>query len=143
MSSAETPPEGFTFHHLGYATRSIDREYAVLSRAGYAAESLDFEDPTQGVRGRFVVGAGPRIELLENLPGRATLDPFLDAGTKLYHLAYELDAIDDGLAWAREGRARVTVEPVPAVAFGGRLIAFVIFRNGLLIELIERARERP
>lgn len=133
------PPSGFVFHHLGYATRSIDREFAVLSHAGYGAESLDFEDPIQGVRGRFVVGAGPRIELLENLPGRATLDPFLDAGTKLYHLAYEIDRMDEGLAWARAGRARITVSPVPAVAFGGRSIAFVMFRNGLIVELIERA----
>lgn len=143
MSDAPRFPDGFAFHHVGYATRSIARELETLELLGGRAESDAFEDPIQGIRGLFVVGNGPRIELLENLPGSTTLDSFLDAGIKLYHVAYEVDSIDDALRWARSVRAKVTVEPVPAVAFGGRPIAFVMFRNALLVEFIERAPIGP
>ena len=100
-------------------------------------EQAAFADPIQGVQGCFMVGAGPRIELLENLPGADTLTPWLSAGIKMYHLAYEVNDIHAALVWARERRGIVKVSPVPAVAFGGRLIAFVFFRNGLLTEFIE------
>ena len=125
------------FHHLGYATRSIARALRMHNSLGYRQESAGFEDPGQGVAGLFVIGAGPRIELLENLPGSDTLTPWIDAGIKVYHYAYETEDLIASLAAAREDRAKVIVEPVPAVAFNGRQIAFAMYRNGLLVEFIE------
>jgi len=37
----------------------------------------------------------------------------------------------------RAQRAKVLVPPVPAVAFGGREIAFLVMPNRMLIELID------
>lgn len=133
---------GFTagqeFHHVGYATASIERELPIFGLLGYSAEGEAFTDPTQGVRGLFLAGPGPRIELLESLSDSTTLAPWLANGVRMYHLAYTVPDIDAAVAWARSQRARVTVEPVAAVAFAGRRISFVMFRNGLLIEFIER-----
>jgi len=132
-------PQGFSFHHLGYACTSIARERSVFELLGYQQEGHAFSDPVQRVNGCFMVGAGPRIELLENSEGSNTLSPWLAAGTRLYHLAYEVEStLDEALRWVKQERARVVVQPVPAVAFGGRQICFVMFRQGLLIELIER-----
>jgi methylmalonyl-CoA/ethylmalonyl-CoA epimerase len=131
-------PENFVFHHIGCATQSIEREYSFFSSLGYASEDKDFSDEIQGIRGCFLVGAGPRVELLENLPGSRTLTPWLNAGIKFYHFAYFVTDIDVALIWARKSKGRVVVLPVPAVAFGGRLISFVMFRNGMLVELIEQ-----
>ena len=39
----------------------------------------------------------------------------------------------------KSARARMVVNPVPVVAFGGRKIAFLMQPNGMLIELIEAA----
>lgn len=134
-------PPGFSFHHLGYACASIARERSAFELLGYQQEGGSFTDPIQAVNGCFMVGAGPRVELLENSEGSNTLTPWLDAGTKLYHLAYEVEAtLDDALRWVKRERARVVVQPVPAVAFGGRYICFVMFRQGLLLELIERSQ---
>ncbi len=132
-----TLPAGNTFHHIGYACTTIARERPVLEAMGYRLEQAAFSDPVQGVHGCFMVGAGPRIELLENLPGSDTLTPWLSAGIKMYHLAYEVHDIHATLKWARGRRGIVKVPPVAAVAFGGRLIAFVFFRNGLWTEFIE------
>lgn len=134
-------PAGFEFHHLGYATTSIEKDKALFKFLGFREEGDGFEDTVQGVAGCFLTGPGPRIELLENLPGRSTLTPWLEAGIKIYHLAYWVqDSLESALAWATQQRARVTVAPVAAVAFGGCRISFVMFRNGLMIEMIERDR---
>ena len=139
MADALVPP-GFSFHHLGYACASIARERSAFTLLGYHDEGSSFSDPVQGVNGCFMVGAGPRIELLENTEGSNTLTPWLDAGSKLYHLAYEVEStLDEALRWVKQERARVVVQPVPAIAFAGRYICFVMFRQGLMIELIERS----
>ena len=84
-----------------------------------------------------MVGPGPRIELLENLPGSVTLTPWLKSKIRMYHLGYLVADLERALRWARERRAKTIVEPVPAIAFAGKLISFVMFRNGQLIEFIE------
>ncbi|MCH7344984.1 VOC family protein [Pelomonas sp. CA6] len=132
-------PGGWDFHHLGYACKDLDAAQRFFAAIGYTLEGAEFEDPTQGIRGRFLNGAGPRIELLQDLPGRDTLRPWLDGGgSRLYHLAYEVPDMDAALAWSRAQRGLVTVQPVAAVAFGGRRIAFVMFRHGPMLEFIER-----
>lgn len=134
-------PEGYEFHHIGYATASIAREQSMFMFLGYRIEGEVFADERQGVAGCFMVGPGPRIELLENLPGANTLTPWLNGGARMYHLAYWVDRLDEALEWAGSQRARVVVQPVPAPAFGGRRIAFVMFRNGLMLEFIQRELE--
>lgn len=130
-------PHGYAFHHVGFATASIERESGFFEGLGYRVEGVDFEDPRQGVRGRFMTGPGPRIELLESLPGRVTLTPWLQAGVKIYHMGFEVTDLEASLSWIRGQGAKVVVKPVPAVAFGGRCIAFAMLRNRFMIELIE------
>ena len=138
MAEAPRIPPGAAFHHLGYACAEVAREASFFEALGYRREGEAFSDPVQGVTGCFLSGAGPRVELLENLPGSATLKPWLDAGIRLYHFAYEVDDLPATLAWCRAQRGKITVQPVPAVAFGGRHIAFVMFRQGPLLEFIAR-----
>lgn len=138
MSSLPRLPRGYEFHHAGYATASLAREREFFAFLGYEQEGESFADPVQGIAGCFMVGPGPRVELLENLPTAQTLTPWLNAGIRIYHFAYLVREIEEALIWARSQRARVTMMPVPAVAFDGRRICFVMFRNGLMIEFIER-----
>lgn len=142
LEAAGPLAEGHVFHHIGYATASIERELSAFALLGYRPEGEGFTDPVQGVSGCFVVGPGPRIELLQGLPGAKTLEPWLSSGVRMYHLAYLVDDIHRATAWARSQRARITMGPVPAVAFGGRRIAFAMLRNGLLIEFVEKAIDR-
>lgn len=132
-------PASHAFHHVGYATANLERDRSFFENLGYLQEGEGFSDPIQGVRGCFMTGPGPRVELLQNLEGSDTLTPWLAAGIKMYHFAYIVDDLETSLSWAKQRRGRVTVAPVPAVAFGGRRIAFVIFRDGHMLEFIERA----
>ena len=63
------------FHHIGYATPSLEKERAFFAFLGYHLEGEPFADRLQGVTGCFLSGPGPRIELLENLIGANTLTP--------------------------------------------------------------------
>jgi methylmalonyl-CoA/ethylmalonyl-CoA epimerase len=132
-------PEGYEFHHIGYATASLQKEIDFFALLGYSKEGEIFVDKAQGVKGCFVCGPGPRIELLEDISGSLTLTPWLKAGVKMYHLAYFVNDLDVALSWARNQRAKVTVAPVAAVAFGRKRICFVMFRNGLMLEFIEKS----
>lgn len=130
-------PVGYDFHHIGYATTSLEREREFFERLGYEQKGLDFVDTKQGVMGCFLEGTGPRIELLENLPDSNTLTPWLNSGVNMYHLAYLVVDLDNAIEWARGQRGKMIVEPLPAVAFNGRRICFFAFRLGPMIEFIE------
>ena len=132
-----TLPAKYIFHHIGYATRSLELEREFFKKLGYVQVGEDFSDPQQGILGCFLEGPGPRLELLENLPGSNTLTPWLNIGLKMYHLAYEVEDLEKATSWASGQRGRMTVAPVPAVAFSGRRICFFAFRESPMLEFIE------
>jgi methylmalonyl-CoA/ethylmalonyl-CoA epimerase len=126
-----------TFHHIGVACRDLDREAKTYALLGYSPEGDDFSDERQGIRGRFIVGPGPRLELLVALPGSTVLEPWLRKGVKYYHEAFFVPDLAGGIEELGASGGKVVVEPVPAVAFDGREIAFVMLPNVTLVELIE------
>jgi len=134
------PIGGLQFHHIGIATSDLDKEESHYSGLGYLKEGADFTDPVQGIRGRFLAGGGPRLELLVEIPGRTVLAPWLRKGIRLYHLAWEAEDLAGASDAFVARRARVVVPPVAAVAFGGRRISFLMLPNMQLIELIEASR---
>ena len=134
------PVPGLAFHHIGVACRSLDTEERHYQSLGYRREGADFTDPIQGIQGRFLAGGGPRLELLVETPGKSVLTPWLKKGIRLYHLAWEAADLDQASRQFVEQRARVVVPPVPAVAFEGRSITFLMLPNLQLIELIQVRR---
>ena len=136
------PPEPllhseFQFHHIGYASYSLEKELEFFKHLGYSKNGLNFTDHEQGILGCFLEGPGPRLELLENLPDRNTLTPWLNKGINIYHIAYQVVDLAKAISWASNKRGRMLVKPVPASAFDGRRICFFAFRNGPLLEFIE------
>ena len=126
------------FHHIGVACRNLDLEANRLADLGYRLEGSDFSDEVQGVTRRFLVGGGPRLELLVSNPSRSILEPWLRTGAKFYHLAYETTAFADELRRLRVGGAKTVVSPVASIAFAGRKIAFLLLPTMVLVELIEK-----
>ena len=137
MTTPTTAVDGIRFHHIGVACRNLDQEEQRYRDLGYTREGSDFTDPIQGILGRFLIGGGPRLELLVETPGKAVLTPWIRKGIRLYHLAWEADDLDAASRQFVDRRAKVVVPPVPAVAFEGRRISFLMLPNLQLIELIE------
>ena len=141
MLSARSPviatDAGLVFHHVGVACDDLRSEQRQFELLGYTVQSDIFEDRVQGVRGLFMGGQAPRVELLEPFdasPG--VLSIWLSQRIKLYHLAYTVPNVVTAIDALRKQRAKVVVHPVAAVAFAGRSIAFLMLPNRLLIELI-------
>ncbi len=125
-----------SFHHIGVACRNLDSEARRFAALGYIQEGVDFTDPIQGVSGRFLIGGGPRLELLIPHSADGCLAPWLKTGAKLYHLAYVVSDFDGEITRLRNEGAKTVVQPVPAVAFEGRHITFLMLPNMMLVELI-------
>lgn len=127
-----------TFHHIGVACRDLDREERTFAALGYKRECVEFFDPIQGVHGRFLIGGGPRLELLRNHSEPGIISPWLAKGVRFYHVAYEADDVEREASSLVAAGAKQVVAPVPAVAFGGRTISFYMLANLTLLELISR-----
>jgi methylmalonyl-CoA/ethylmalonyl-CoA epimerase len=130
---------GLTFHHVGVACASIAREVSTYERLGYVREGPVYRDTAQKIEALFLAGAGPRLELVKPLAPDSPAATWIRRGARLYHLAYEADDLNGALeALGGTTRAKVLVEPVAAIAFGGRAVAFVLLPNLLLLELVSK-----
>lgn len=134
-STADTQ---LSFHHVGLACKSLAQERSVHLALGFVDEGPVFEDPVQRIRGQFLLHGTFRIELLEPLGEDSPLGGYLKRGIKMYHQAFLVKDIRAAIAELTAGGSFLLVGPVPAVAFGGRNIAFLAMPGALIVELIER-----
>ena len=128
-------------HHIGFILASIQEsaESFALSLGATWDGSIIF-DPLQKVRVTFLQGAhvsDALIELVEPGGPESPVSRFLERGGGLHHLCYEVEDLEAHLAFCKSVGTIVIRPPVPAVAFGGRRIAWAITKKRLLVEFLE------
>ena len=99
-----------------------------------------FEDPHQRVKVAFLSTSegAAQIELVEPNGEDSPVQSFLRSkGGGLHHVCYQVPDLDSGLSEMRSRGALLVKRPQPAVAFGGRRIAWVLTPEKLLVELLE------
>jgi methylmalonyl-CoA/ethylmalonyl-CoA epimerase len=79
------------------------------------------------------------IELVEPAGPESPVSRILERGGGLHHLCYEVDNLESHLGFCKSVGSIIVRTPVPAVAFGGRRIAWVLTRKRLLVEFLEAA----
>jgi len=132
-------------HHIGFVVSSISavaEEFAASISARWDGEVI--HDPIQRVRVAFlspVDTRNPVFELVEPASESSPVSNFLTKGGGLHHVCYEIDDLESGLREATGVGLVVVADPAPAVAFGGRRIAWVCSKRRLLVELLERNRK--
>jgi methylmalonyl-CoA/ethylmalonyl-CoA epimerase len=129
-------------HHIGFIVASITESVQGFVASLQAEwDGKIFHDPNQLVRVTFLDlrrSAGPLFELVEPADEKSPVLSFLKKGGGLHHLCYEVENLEESLKISRSKGAIITRQPMPAVAFGGRRIAWVFNRNKLLVEYLER-----
>jgi methylmalonyl-CoA/ethylmalonyl-CoA epimerase len=134
-------PEG-AFHHMGFVVGSISNSVqGFADNLGAEWDEQVFRDLNQRVRVAFLKSrqAGdPLWELIEPADEQSPVHSFAAKGGGLHHVCYVVDNLEQALANARSMGALITRQPMPAVAFGGRRIAWIYTKNRLLIEYLER-----
>ncbi len=128
-------------HHVGFVVAEISASIqGFRASLGAAWDGSVFEDPNQKVKVAFLKtqSCGGQIELVEPANGRSPVAKFLaERGGGLHHLCYEVCDIEQALATFKGRGAVIAKRPLPAVAFRGRRIAWILTTEKLLVELLE------
>jgi methylmalonyl-CoA/ethylmalonyl-CoA epimerase len=141
------PPGLVKLHHIGFVLASIEDSAESFARSLCATWDGNIVfDPLQKVRVTFLKGADPSdalIELVEPADPQSPVTQFLERRGGLHHLCYEVEDLEAHLAFCKSIGTIVVRAPVPAVAFGGRRIAWALTRKRLLVEFLECAIHSP
>jgi methylmalonyl-CoA/ethylmalonyl-CoA epimerase len=127
--------------HVGIAVPNIEQAVAAYGRIfGYIVRSGPFVDPIQKTSVCFM-GTGQDgdmpIELVAPIGDDSPVNRLLGKGIGTYHFCYEVDDLTEALKHVRSQGCLVVSEPVPAVAFAGRRIAWFYTPTRQLTELVE------
>ncbi len=128
-------------HHVGFVVQSIEASMPGFLKSMNATwDEKIFHDPIQSVKVAFLStrGSDVQIELVEPAGERNPVSAFLAKGGGIHHVCYEVDNCDETVAMMRLQKALVVKRPQPAVAFGGRRIAWMLTAEKLLIEFVEK-----
>ena len=128
--------------HIGYVVASIadDMDRWRLALSAISVTEI-YEDEIQQARVAFLdlPPAGlTKVELVEPLGQDSRVAGFLEKGGGLHHLCFEVDDLEQQISEMKIQNALLLRRPQPAVAFGGRRIAWMLTREKLLIEYLER-----
>ncbi|HZR63529.1 MAG TPA: VOC family protein [Terriglobales bacterium] len=135
-----------SLHHLGVVVQSIPaiaEQFALSMSARWDGQII--HDPLQQVRVAFfrpLDARNPVFELVEPASETSPVSNFLKKRVGLHHVCYETDNLESALRRAVHVGFVTVSAPQPAVAFEGRRIAWVISKNRLLIEFLERHANR-
>ena len=133
-------------HHIGFVVASIEKSMPGFVRSMAAEwDGRSFDDPLQKARVAFLTtrAGDAQIELVEPLGEDSPVQRFLqETGGGLHHVCYEVPDLEQELAAFRSRGAVIAKRPKPAVAFGGRHIAWVITAEKLLVELLAESLPR-
>jgi methylmalonyl-CoA/ethylmalonyl-CoA epimerase len=126
-------------HHVGIVVKDLASYGDAYARLlGLVADSEVIHDPIQKVRAQFWRDErGGLVELIEPAGRDSPAWSQSQKGRGLNHLCYETDDLEQTVQESIRQGAMLTGEMAPAVAFGGRRIAFLYFLELGLIEFLE------
>ncbi len=128
-------------HHVGFVVAEIRTAMPGFLHSMQAQwDERIFEDPLQKVKVAFMSTrqGDAMIELVEPAGESSPVLRFLnEKGGGLHHLCYEVPDLEKSLAESRERGLMIVSRPKPAVAFGGRRIAWVLTKEKMLVEFLE------
>ena len=127
------------FHHIGVAVYSIEQSMPFYMAMGYKKD-IEIYDPEQNVEVCVLRHEiSPCIELLAPHDEKSPINNILKkSGPIPYHICYEVDSIEDGVAILKKGRFMPVTKAKISNAFNNHRVCFLVNKNIGLIEIIER-----
>ena len=129
------------FHHIGIATKSIEKCAAMYSKLGYTMSETK-EEPTQNVRIAFLYKMdSPVLELVEPLFADSPISRIVQqSGTTPYHTCYEVEDIFESIDELEDLNFRPLFEPTKTEAMEDGLFCYLFSVEIGLIELYQRTK---
>lgn len=131
----------FIFHHLGIATKSIEKCANIYSNLGYKMSDVKIET-TQNVKICFLSKMGsPLLELVEPLNMHSPISNIIkSSGTTPYHTCYEVEDIQKSLIELEDLNFRYLFEPIKSDVMEDGLFCYLFSQEIGLIELYQRIK---
>lgn len=124
--------------HIGYLTDDINKTAAFFRLLGYEADEF-VNDNVQKTRICFLRKKGePNIELVEPYEDNKTMQKMLKRGVMPYHTCYTVEDVMVSYEEMLDNDFTPLFRPVPAPAFGNRLICYFWKSEIGFIELVNR-----
>ncbi len=126
--------------HLGIAVKSIESSVVMYKESlGWNEITKLIYDPVQKVNLLFMIDEhGNKFELIEPVGDDSPIKNMIDKRICLYHICYEVQDINSKINELTKNGYFLISKPVKAIAFDNNLIAFLINRDNLIIELVEQ-----
>lgn len=125
-------------HHIGILVYDLPQGAALIQRFFHAAPAgSPVDDPLQQATVQMFEASGATIELIAPLGPTSHLHNALSRqGEGLAHLCFETSNLDLEIDSMRKSGA-LLISRKPAVAFGGRDVAFLFLPNKMIVELLQ------
>ncbi len=129
-------------HHVGYVTASIAGSVDEYTKSsGLVWDGRIIHDPLQMVSVAFLSAgddsAATSIELVEPAGRRSPVNQFLAKGGGLHHICIEVPNLQEHIETAKAAGCTLVRVALPAMAFDGRKIAWIMTATGQLVELLQ------
>jgi len=133
--------KNMVFHHIGIATRNIEKCIRVYGELGYTASEI-IAEPSQNVKIAFLSkDSQPRLEIIEPLNEESPVSRIVrDSGTTPYHICYEVEDIAKAVEELEALRFRLLFEPLVSETMDHGLFCYLFSPEIGLIELYERKK---
>jgi methylmalonyl-CoA/ethylmalonyl-CoA epimerase len=127
------------FHHLGIATKSIEKCVGTYTALGYHSTEPK-EEPSQNVRICFLSKEGsPRLELVEPLTKDSPVFNIIkNSGTTPYHTCYEVEDMQKTLDELEDMGFRMLFEPLVSEVMDHGLFCYLFSAEIGLFELYQK-----
>lgn len=128
-------------HHLGFVVASLEKALpGFIASLGARPTTAILHDPLQKVNLVFLRTSASEpvlIELIEPASQDSPVRRSLDKSGGPNHACYQVPDLKKALSTMRKNKGVIVRGPRPAVAFGGRRVAWVMTAEWLLVELLE------
>jgi methylmalonyl-CoA/ethylmalonyl-CoA epimerase len=128
--------------HIGIVVGSLDNASSYYTTLfGLREVGGRIVDPLQDVELQFLQDdRGARLELIRPLTEGSPVSRALKQGGGLNHICYCVPDLESSVQMLVANDAKIVREPMPAVAFDGRRVAFLFTRQRELVEFVEAER---
>jgi catechol 2,3-dioxygenase-like lactoylglutathione lyase family enzyme len=132
------------FNHVGLVVENIEKSaefYVNVLKMEKITEVI--YDPNQRVHLLFIEDQkinGLVYELIQPIDESSPSAQWLEKGNSLQHFCYEVKDINKGIDYLKQNGGVLFVRPIQAIAFNNRLIAFLLTKEKVIIELLEEAK---
>lgn len=127
--------------HVGVAVPDLEKAISAYRDIfGYELVSGPFDDPIQQARVCFMGNGSDKettIELIAPLGEKSHVASMVAKGIGAYHICYRVHNIEAELERVKSKKCLPIKGPDPAVAYGGRRVAWFFTPTRQLVELVE------